>query len=268
MDSPTPPAPPDPAAVAAAQTLSNKNTAITQYQLGATDQYTPYGNIEYTQDGWWDDKHTVPRFNMNMTLSPEEQRNQNQQWEFDNLVNTLGIEQTKKLTDHLGRPVDLSNEATEGRLFELGRKRLDPKFTEGRAALETKLYNQGVMPGTEAYDRAMRGFGQQENDAYNELLLSGRGQSVQEALTARNQPINEITALMSGGQVTQPNFQNTPQPQVAGTDIAGLTMDAYKYGPLAAYMQEQQNNRAMMGGLFSLGGTALKAGMGGWGGGA
>jgi hypothetical protein len=92
------------------------------------------------------------------------------------------------------------------------------------------------------------------------LLLSGRGQANQEMLTERNQPINEITALMSGGQVSQPNFGNTPQSQVAGTDLAGLTMDAYRYGPLAQYQAEQQNRGAMMSGLFGLGGAAL----GGW----
>jgi hypothetical protein len=259
MKTAAPPSPPDATATAAAQTASNVKTATTQQQLNMVDQTNPYGASKYSQTGTWEDG--TPKFANTVTLSPEEQRNQNQQWEFDNLVNTLGIDQTKKLSGHLDQPIDLSNEATESRLMELGRKRLDPKFAEGRSSLETQLYNQGVMPGTEAYDRAMRGFGQQENDAYNELLLSGRGQSVQEALTARNQPINEITALMSGGQVTQPNFQQTPQTNVAGTDIAGLTMDAYKYGPLAQYQAQQANKQAMMGGLFGLGGAAL----GGWG---
>lgn len=222
------------------------------------DQTNPYGSSTYTQTGTWADG--TPKFAQTVTLSPEEQRNQNQQWEFDNLVNTLGIDQTKKLSGHLDKPIDLNNEATESRIMELGRKRLDPMLADRRNALETKLYNQGVMPGTEAYDRAMRADTEGSNDAYNQLLLSGRGQAVQEALTARNQPINEITALMSGGQVTQPTFGSTPTTNVAGTDVAGLTMDAYKYGPLAQYQASQANKQAMMGGLFGLGGAAL----GGW----
>jgi hypothetical protein len=268
MKTPSVPAPPDPVATAAAQTASNVKTATTQQQLNMVDQNTPYGSSAYSQTGAWEDG--TPKFQNTVTLSPEEQRNQNQQWEFDNLVNTLGINQTKKLTGHLDQPLDLNNEATESRIMELGRKRLDPVLGQRRDALETKLYNQGVMPGTEAYDRAMRSDTEGANDAYNQLLLSGRGQAVSEALTSRNQPINEITALMSGGQVTQPQFQNTPQTSVAGTDIAGLTMDAYKMGPLAQYQASQANKRAMMSGLFQLGGTALKAGMGpgGWGAGA
>lgn len=223
------------------------------------DQTNPYGSSKYTQSGTWADG--TPKFSNEVTLSPEEQRNQNQQWEFDNLTNTLGINQTKKLTGLLDTPFKLDNDATESRLMDLGRKRLDPVLAERQSALETKLYNQGVMPGTEAYDRAMRSNTEGANDAYNQLLLSGRGQANTELTAERNQPINEITALLSGGQVTQPNFQSTPQTQVAGTDIAGLTMDSYRYGPLAQYQAEQSNKQAMMGGLFGLGGAAL----GGWG---
>lgn len=259
MNSPSVPPPPDPAKTAEAQAASNVKTATTQQQLNMVDQTNPYGSSTYTQSGKWDDG--TPKFSQSVTLSPEEQRNQDQQWEFDNLSNQLGINQTKKLTGLLDTPYKLGNEATESRLMELGRKRLDPMMAERTAALESKLYNQGVMPGTEAYDRAMRANTEGNNDAYNQLLLAGRGQANTELTAERNQPVNEITALMSGGQVTQPNFTSTPSTNVAGTDVAGLTMDAYKYGPLAQYQADQANKQAMMGGLFSLGSAAL----GGWG---
>lgn len=258
MKSSGPPPPPDPVKTAQAQSASNRETATTQQQLNMVDQTTPYGSLNYRQTGTWSDG--TPRFEAVTTLSPEEQRNQEQQWQFDNLVNQLGIDQTERLTGHLDSPVELGNEAAEARIYELGSKRLDPTFQRRREGLETKLYNQGIRPGTEAYDREMARLGEQENDAYNQLLLSGRGQAVSEQLTERNQPINEITALMSGGQVTQPSFTGTPQTSVAGTDVAGLTMDAYKYGPLAQYQAKEANRKAMMGGLFGLASIPL----GGW----
>jgi len=258
MKTSAPPAPPDPVATANAQTASNVKTATTQQQLNMVDQTNPYGSQSYAQSGTWADG--TPKYAMNTTLSEPEQRNQNQQWEFDNLTNQLGINQTKKLTGLLDTPFKLDNAATEGRLMDLGRKRLDPMLQERTAALESKLYNQGLQPGTEAWDRAMRADTEGQNDAYNQLLLGGRSQAASELTAERNQPINEITALMSGGQVNQPNFGNTPSTQVAGTDIAGLTMDAYKYGPLAQYQANQANKSAMMSGLFGLGGAAL----GGW----
>ncbi len=258
MKTPAPPQPPDPVATANAQAAANTQAAKTQQEINMVNQVTPYGNLNYKQTGTFADN--APQFTATTTLSPEEQSNLDQQHQFDQLVNQLGINQTQRLTGLLDKPVDLNNEATEGRLFDLGRSRLDPMFAQKRDQLQTQLINRGIAPGSEAYNRELTQQGQQENDAYNQLLLSGRGQAVQEALTQRNQPINEITALMSGGQVTQPNFIGTPTASVGSPDIAGLTMDAYKFGPLAAYQQQSKDRNAMLGGLFGLGGAAL----GGW----
>ena len=257
MNTPSAPPAPDPVKTAQAQTESNVKTATTQQQLNMVDQTNPYGSQKYTQTGTWADG--TPRFSMETTLSPEEQRNQNQQWEFDNISNQLGINQAKKLTGLLDTPFKIDNAATEGRLMELGRQRLDPILAERSAALESKLYNQGLQPGTEAWDRAMRADTQGQNDAYNSLLLGGRAQAAQELTAERNQPINEITALMSGGQVTQPTFGNTPQAGVANTDVAGITQQGYD-NSLNQWKADVANKQAMMGGLFSLGGAAL----GGW----
>lgn len=257
--SPSPPPPPDPVATANAQTASNVKTATTQQQLNMVDQITPQGNLTYAQTGKWDDG--TPKFQASQTYSPEQQQLYNLNTQTQQQIGQIGLDQSKRIGDLLGTPVNLDNAATESRLMELGRTRLDPLLQQRRSQRETDLLNRGITPGSEAYNLAMQSVGQQENDAYNQLLLGGRGQAVQEALTQRNQPINEITALLSGSQVSQPNFTGTPQTNVAGTDIAGLTMDAYKYGPLAQYQAEQQNKQAMMGGLFGLGGAAL----GGWG---
>lgn len=151
----------------------------------------------------------------------------------------------------MSEPVDLSNEATEARLAELGRARLDPLVAQRQKATETDLINKGVRPGTEAYKRAMDAVNQQTNDAYNQLFLTGRGQAVQEALAERNQPINEVSALMGGGQVQTPSFVNTPTPGVNGTDVAGITNNAYQ--------QEMAGYQSKMSGILGLG-TAL----GGW----
>jgi len=90
--------------------------------------------------------------------------------------------------------------------------------------------------------------------------LTGRRQGVQEALSERNQPINEITALLSGSQVSQPNFVNTQQPQMPTVDYAGLVQDNYNQ-QLGIYNQQMQNAGGIAGGLFGLGSSALRAGI-------
>lgn len=251
---------PDPAATAQAQFDLNTKTAQQTQALNMVNQQTPYGSLTYNRNGNQPNETGPGAYTAVTTLTPEQQGILNQEQEFDRKFNEIGLAQTDRIGSVLSKPVDLSNEATEARLMELGRKRLDPVFAERNQQLEQDLINRGIRPGSAAYDTLRRQFSEGQNDAYNQLLLTGRGQAVQEALTERNQPINEISALLNGGQVTLPQFTNTPQTNVAGTDIAGLIMDQYK--------NKQANYSAGMGGLFGLGSALIGGGARIWSGGA
>jgi hypothetical protein len=258
VDAPAPPPAPDPVATAEAQAKMNKETAVAQYGLNATNQNTPQGSSTYKQIGNWEDG--TPRFEQSTTYSPGEQGIYDTGVQTRQNVANIGRDQSARIGDLLGTPANINNEATEARLMELGSKRLDPRFAQESQALETDLLNRGIRPGSEAYKNARTQFDQSKNDAYNQLLLTGRGQAVQEALTERNQPINEITALLSNSQVSQPNFmQNTPKPGVAPTDYIGAQQMALGQQNLG-WQAEQANQKAMMDGLFGLG----KAAVGGW----
>lgn len=275
------PAAPDPYKTAAAQTASNKETAVAQTGLNAINQITPYGNLTYSQNGKWSDG--TPKFTATQTFSPSQQALYDKSTKLSGNLADLGVSQSARLAQLLSQPskldsivnkdmgnFTLDNAATEGRLIELGRQRLDPLWDQNKKSYEQDLFNRGVRPGSEAYETAMSRFGQDKNDAYNSLLLSGRQQasnellaqrgqqmserqqSINEALTQRNQPINEILGLASGTQIQQPQFQATPQSGVAPTDVTTPIMQNYQ-------SQLQQYN-AGMSGLFGLGSAAL----GGW----
>lgn len=79
---------------------------------------------------------------------------------------------------------------------------------------------------------------------------------MQEALTERNQPINEITALLSGSQVSMPQFTNNAMPQIPTTDNAGIINANYDQQVNKA-MTEYQANQGILGGLFGLGGKII-----------
>jgi hypothetical protein len=81
---------------------------------------------------------------------------------------------------------------------------------------------------------------------YNNL----RGAQGQEAYAARNQPINEITAMMSGSQATVPQFQPFQSSPVQAANIAQYINDNYKAQSNAA----SQTNA----GLFGLAGAGVK----------
>ena len=265
MGKPKPPKPPDPAQTAAAQTGTNVSTAVANAYLNNVNQVTPDGALNYNNTGAYDwtdpstgETYSIPTFTATQTLSEQGQLLKDQGDKAELNMATLAADQSGRLNSLLSSPMEIGNEATEARLYDLGRKRLDPRFSEGREGLATRLSNQGIKLGSEAYDRAMRGFGEQENDAYNQLLLTGRGQATQEQLAERNQPINEITALLSGSQVSQPNFVNSNMGAIPTTDFAGITNQNYNQ-KLGAWQQQNQNQQQLMGGLFGLGAGAIAA---------
>ncbi len=228
MNSPDPPAAPDPRVTGQAQAASNVATAVANQSVNAVDQYTPEGSVKYRQTGYqslpdgFGGTIQAPTWETRQEYSPTQQAIYDTSNQTKQNIATIGRDQSQRIGSLLGTPVNISNEATEARLFDLGRKRLDPQFQRDEESLRTRLANSGIRQGSAAWDAEFGRFGESKNDAYNSLLLSGRGQAVQEAMAERNQPINEISALLSGSQVSQPNFVNSPQGQVAGVDYAGM----------------------------------------------
>ncbi len=256
MDTPQAPAAPDPAKTAAAQSTANRETAVTQYGLNATNQNTPNGSLTYNQIGTWADG--TPRFEANTTLNQQQQQLYDKGNVTQNNLADIGNQQSARIGALLNTPVNLQT-ATEDKINKLGSARLDPRFARESESLDTQLINKGIRPGSAAYNTARTQFDQSKNDAYNQLYLSGRGQGAQEALTERNQPINEISALLSQSQVSQPNFTNTPQPGVAPTDVIGAQQQSLNQQNLG-YNAEVAQQQALTNGLFKLGSAAV----GGW----
>jgi hypothetical protein len=84
-----------------------------------------------------------------------------------------------------------------------------------------------------------------------------RNQYMNEQYAMRNQPINEISSLLSGSQINNPNFVNTPNNQIPTTDVAGLINTRFSQD-MDVYKQESQNSNALMGGIFGMLGGMMK----------
>jgi hypothetical protein len=270
---PKAPPPIDPAATARAQSDTNRQTAITQFGLNAVNQYTPYGSLEYGQAGTWADG--TPRFTATQRLSPAEQEALDLSNRAQSLYGNAAVRQLGAVQEQLGQPFQfdagpygdtaMGRNAVETALME----RLQPQLDRDRAAMETRLANQGIMLGSEAYRNAMSDYERQVAD--QRLAIVGaagqeenrmaalRQQRLQEQLALRGQPINEATALLTGQMVGMPQFVNTPQTNVAPTDYLGAVQMQQ------AALQNQYNNKfqsyqAQLNQLYGLGSAAL----GGW----
>jgi hypothetical protein len=251
---PKAPAAPDPAATTAAAAKANRETAITQFGLNAINQRDPYGSLQFNQIGTWADG--TPRFEAVQSLAPEEQRALDLSRQAQDIYGQAGVQQLQSVRERLATPLSLNNEAVEGRLMELGSRRLNPVLAERRNAMDTRLRQQGLMPGTQAYDMAMRGIGEAENDAFNQLLLQGRGQAINEILTERASPLNEAAALLTGQQVQAPSFVNTPQTNISPTDY--MQAEAMRQASLNnAFNARNQSYNTQLSGMYGLGSAAL-----------
>lgn len=222
------------------------------------NQQGPYGSLTYNQTGTSKFKDSqgnwveTPMYTATTSLSPQQQKILEQTQGANLNLGTIANERSAFLKDYLAKPFDV-NAATEAKINELGSSRLDPRFAREQDELRTQLISSGIRPGTQAYSAALNDFGQTKNDAYNQLALTGRQQAFNEASYERAQPLNEISALLSGSQVTQPNFVSTPQTSVGGVDYTGLVNNKYQ--------ADAQSSGAAMGGLFGLLGTGLTAGL-------
>jgi hypothetical protein len=129
------------------------------------------------------------------------------------------------------------------------------------AAANYGLAAQGQQFGQ---NQALAGFGndalaRQYQDALNaaELNNSASAQQLQQQLALRNQPINEISSLMSGGQVQLPQFTQYRAPTLANSTIGA---NIYQTAGLAnqQYQQQMAQQNALMQGLFGLGSSVLR----------
>lgn len=247
------PTPPDPAKTAEAQTQSNKETAISNANLNRIDQYAPQGSTTYDVIGTNSDG--TPKYRQDTTYSPGEQAVYDTNLATRQNVGQIGRDQSQRIGGLLSTPFDLSS-AADQYYNDFAEKRMDPYWDRRYEGKKTELLNSGITMGSDAYNDSMGQFENSRNDAYNSARFGAQGLANQAALSNRNQPINEISALMSGSQVSNPMSAAVPQVGMANTDVAGIYNQNYAQQMQAANIRNQ-SGRGMMGGLFGLGGAAL-----------
>ena len=255
MESAPPVQTPNPTITADAQTASNKATAITQAELNQVDQSNPNGTSTWKQVGTNADG--TPHYAQTTALSAPNQAIFDTGQQAEQNIANAGKSLSANAASELSTPFN-ADQAIASKIDQIGKTQLDPMWEANDAKQAATLANQGITPGSEAYDNAMRSYNAGKNSSYNQLYLQGDAQAQSEALANRNSDVNTLSALESGSQVATPTFQSTPQTSVAGTDVAGITQNAY----LDANQQAQQSvaaNNAMMGGLFGLAGTGATA---------
>lgn len=268
---PAPSAPAAPDYSSAARETAAGNLAAAQQATAANrvNQYTPYGSLEYTMSG--EDKYGNPMWSATQKFSPDQQRLLDIQNQLSYGVGQLGTKGLEYVGQQLESPFDVSQLPSIGinpseTYSDAMMRRLAPQMEQGRGRLEQQLANQGIQIGSEAYDRAVRNFDQKQND----LMLGAQTQGLQAGLQARqqqlgelayrrNEPLNVLSALRTGSQVTAPTYVNSSQQATtAGPDLLGAAGMQYnaQMGDFNSQQAAQQNFNQ---GLMGLGGAGIMA---------
>jgi hypothetical protein len=261
---PSAPAAPDYTGAAQATAQSNLDMARAATAANRVNQVTPYGNLDYTQSGT--DPYGNPTWTATTSLSNIGQQllnNQNQ--------TSLGL--GSAINAQLGQVQNTMGQAFNPNLPSTGMnpgqsyqdaymQRLAPQLAQSRESTTASLANQGIAPGTQAYENAMRQQAMKENDLLLGATTQGFGvgqqanqQAYNQALTNYNLPLNTLSALRTGAQVQNPSFVNSAQQATTGgADLLGASQMGYN-AQMGNFNAQQAAQQGMNSGLMSLGGT-------------
>ena len=273
MGKPSAPKTPDYVGAAREQGEANVDAARVTGRINNPNVVSPYGTQTTTWNG---DQPTVVQ-----EFSPDQQRLYDTSLITQQNLGLLGNTGSSALQDVIGKNLDYSSvtaqpgnyEGTRQSVIDAMMGRYDITAGQNEEQKNADLVARGINSGTEAYTREMDRLDRARND-YRAVAESAAGpevsrafgqdselrrQQIAEMLAGRQTPLNEITALMSGSQVSNPFSQASvynggaavaPTPILQGTQLQGqAAMDQYNadagmWGNVAS-------------GLFGMGGAFL-----------
>lgn len=220
---------------------------------------------------------------LTQTFSPEQQALYNQSTKNQQGLGMLGQQGIQSAQGIIGNKVDYSGapampgsyDALRSKVYDAMMARPNQDIAVQRDNTNSNLIAAGIRPGTTAYDNAMRNVDRQQTDAEQQaqinagnqtqqaygMDLQSRQQGLNEYNAQRSIPLNEITALMSGSQVSNPfsmpgyaqNAQVAPAPVYAAANAQN------QYG-VDLYNQKAAQQANLQSGLFGLGGAGIMGG--------
>jgi len=235
MGKPSAPPAPDYAAAATAQGVANQKAGQQTAVLNNPNIISPYGNQTVTYDtaGGYDG---TPQPTITQTLTPDAQAALTAQQGVQRSLADLGQQGVSTAQRIMGTPFNYSgpdiqtslgpqqqaqsgldmsgvakmpvNAGTTGQAAIMAR--LQPQIDQQTKATAQNLANQGITPGSEAWNNAMREQQQGQNDLYSQAALQGLGLD----MSANQQGYGQ--ALGAAGLYNQAVGQNYNQALGAG----------------------------------------------------
>lgn len=234
-----------------------------QTQANRPNQSTPFASSQWTRgpDGQWQQS-----VSLNGGLGQASNALQTQ------LAEQMGVPLDFSSLPELGTGESARQQASDA-AYRQATSRLDPQFQEMEEKNRTRLLNQGLSEGSEAFNKAMDRLANQRADAYNQAKfsairegtaagqalfgqnLAARQQGLQEMLRRREQPLSELQRLQ--GFTAMPGFQGAGVAQAPNLLGALSAEDAARFRD---WMAKNQMTSDAIGSGFDLLGTLASVG--------
>ncbi|WAL81313.1 tail fiber domain-containing protein [Pandoraea sp. XJJ-1] len=270
---------PDPYVVANATTQTNQATAAYNKALNLNNSSGPFGSQQSNVTGI-DPITGAPIYNTNISASAPLQGLINSSLgaagNSNNVLNgaMFGL---GGLSSQIS-PTAAQDANQQGRqaAYAAQTQYLDPRFSQEQTSLESQLANQGLTPGSQAYDNAMKNFNLSKNQAYsdagNQSILTGSQigtQMLQNQLATVGQQANLYGQQASLSQLPYsqlsslagliPGNSGTAQSAASPANIAQSFQNQYQ-GQLNSYNSDVASQNSTTSGLFGLGSAGLMMG--------
>jgi len=231
----------------------NRENASAQTRLNNPNVNNPYGsqNVTYDANG----NPTITQ-----SLNPYEQRLLDQERDIDYQSNqTIGGLQ-QQANKNFSQPLDFNGiseipgqedlagarKRVEDQLYQGYSARLNERFKQDDESFRQRMANEGVSEGSEKYNRLFGQYKQSQTDANQQALnaateqggaeqeryynqgLTSRQQGINERMTQRRAPLDEMGGLIGMRRGSQnPQFQGYDAGQISAVDSAGIAAGMY-----------------------------------------
>lgn len=223
------PKPPKPADVAQSQIDVNRETQAMNLTAARGNQTTPFGTITNTPTGRFD-QYGNEYFDTTQALSPELKV-------ISDILKGGTTELAGNIAGKYGELPDFSNAAGSltNQMLDRQLAYISPYYSQQTNNLDNALRNQGLVPGTPAYDNAMRTLRQTQNESIGTFINQAQPIAFQQAVQQYSTPMDTLKNFIANVNSISPSPQlNIPTSNMTPPSMAGIFQNSYQ-NELGAY---------------------------------
>jgi hypothetical protein len=201
-----------------------------QNKTNSYNQGSAFGSINYVPDS-----SSPSGYRLETSYSPQQQALYNTRTGTQGMFGAAAPGLVSAGASNISAPINLDNSAVTKQLNDWSAKYQQPLFDQQSSNLEAQLRNQGLTPGSEAYNNAKNLLARNQGDVTNQYMTMNQGQSFDQLLQAfqarqaQGQAQAQLGGTLFGSSAPQgPTQMQTPTAQIQPANYQGAVQSNYE----------------------------------------